>query len=142
MALPTGLFTMSGAGITASGGAYSYEPGSVLPNYFAGTFFIDTGYDDPGAWAAGLEAAEIYGARAYGASGTISPGLGAGTYTGKWQITASAVWSSKFWVTPHGNTIPQQRVFIKCDVWLAEPVSLSPGAWQRLESVDWTLYRL
>jgi hypothetical protein len=142
MALPPGLFSLAGAGITSPGGAFSYSPGLVLPNYYGGTFFIDTGYDDPGAWTAGLEAAEIYGARVYGASGTHSPAQPAGTYTGKWQIVASPVWSSKFWATPHTNTTGQQRVLIQCDAWLAEPVDTGAGAYQRVETVAWTLYRL
>lgn len=143
MAIPTGLFLLGGAGLSSPGGAFSYLEATVQPNYFAGTFFIDTGYDDPGSWYAGLQAAEIYGARVYGATGTISPsGPGAGTYTGRWQITASPVWSSKFYVVPHSNPIGQQRVLIRCDAWLCEPISTAVGAYQRLESVDWTLYRL
>lgn len=142
MALPDGLFTLGGAGITSPGGAFSYQDGLVLPNYMAGTFFIDTGYDDPGAWANGLECAEIYGARVYAATGTVSPAVAAGVYTGKWQLVATPVWSSKFWALPHSNTIGQQRVLIKVDAFLAEPVGISAGNWQRIESVDWTLYRL
>jgi hypothetical protein len=145
MALPQGIFNVSGAGISAPGGAYAYGPGVVSPNYYAGTFFIDTGYDDPGAWTAGLEAAEIYGARVYGASSFVhwaSGSHGAGEYVGKWQIQASAVWSSKFWIAPTGNVTPQQRVFIKVDVWLSEPLDTLAGSYQRLDSVQWTLYRL
>lgn len=142
MALPQGIFWLAGAGITSPGGAHSYAAGLVLPNYYAGTFFIDTGYDDPGSWTAGLEAAEVYGARVYGATGTHSPAEAAGVYTGKWQVIPTPVWSSKFWAFPHSNPIGQQRVLIKCECWLAEPVSTGIDAWQRMETCDWTLYRL
>jgi hypothetical protein len=142
MALPQGLYTPAGAGVAAPGGAYSYLAGTNLTQYFAGVFLIDTGYDDPGSWTAGLEAAEIYGARVYGASGVHNPALGAGVYAGKWMINAVPVWSSKFWETPHGNTIGQQRVLIKCEVWVAEPAQKTDGSYMRLDTVDWTLYRL
>lgn len=142
MAIPQGLFTLAGAGITNPGGAYSYLELTDLPFYYGGTFLIDTGYDDPGAWNAGLEAAEIYGARVYGAGGAHDPALGAGTYVGKWMINSTPVWSSKFWETPHSNTVNQQRVLIKCECWLAEPASKAAGYWNRLDTVDWTLYRL
>lgn len=142
MALPQGLLTPGSAGITSPGGAFGYGAGIALPNYYGGTFFIDTGYDDPGTWTPGLEAAEIYGARVYGASGTHSPAVGAGVYTGKWQIIATPVWSAKFWETPHTNQVGQQRVLIKCECWLAEPVSTAIDAYQRLETCAWTLYRL
>jgi hypothetical protein len=142
MAIPQGAFQLypTGMGFT-KGGAYGYLAGTVQSMYYAGTFFIDTGYDDPVTWTAGTECAEIYNARVYGASGNYNPSAGAGTYVGKWNINATPVWSSKFWQAPHSNTSGQQRVLIKCDVWLSEPVSTASGAWQRLDSVAWTLYK-
>ena len=142
MALPQGLFTLGGAGITSPGGAYTYDAGAVLPQYFAGSFFIDTGYDDPVTWTTGVEAAEVYGGRVYGATGTAIPAGSAGDYAGRWQLKVTPVWSSKFWFLPHSNTINQKRIYLMCDVYLMEPVSTADGAYQRLETVNWSLYRL
>jgi hypothetical protein len=142
MAIPDGGFKGGAAGITPPGGGYSYLAGLLLPHYFAGIFFIDTGYDDPVLWTAGVQAAEVYGARVYATAGTIAPAQAAGVYTGKWHIEATPVWQSKFWVSPHGNTTTQKRILIKCECYLLEPVSTTASAWQRLESADWSLYRL
>lgn len=149
MAFPRGGFAAGAAGISSPGGAYSYAatpawaPGAGgYPQFYAGTFFIDTGYDDPVLWTTGVQAAEVYAARVYAASGVASPAPAAGTYTGKWRIAATPVWEAKFWATPHSNTTTQKRVLIQCDVYLSEPLSLSDGAFQRVDSVAWSLYRI
>lgn len=141
MALPPGGFSPGSAGIGGGGGAYGYVAGAGYPEYFAGSFFIDTGYDDPVAWTTGVDAAEIYGARVYGASGTINPDPGAGVYVGGWRVQASPCWETAFFTAPAANA-RAQRVFIKCDVYVHAPVSTAINAWQRLESVNWSLYRV
>lgn len=143
MAIPQGGFSLGAAGITSPGGAYAYGANSAFPHYFAGIFFIDTGYDDPVQWTTGVDAAEIYGARVYANSGTHSPaGAPAGTYLGKWHLVAEPVWQSKFYVTPHANNIQQRRVLIRVDAYLLEPISEANNSYQRLDTVDWSLYRL
>lgn len=142
MAIPQGLFLLGGGGgLPNPGGAFTYRAGTVQPEYFAGTFFIDTGYDDPVAWTSGQPAAELYGARVYGASGVHSPAVGAANPAGKWLVNATPVWSSHFFELPHSNTTQQQRVYIRCDCYLSDPVGTALGDYQRLDSVAWTLYR-
>lgn len=141
MAIPQGGFSAGAAGITSPGGAYAYSAGAGYPHYFAGQFFIDTGYDDPVLWTTGVDAAEVYGARVYAKTGTISPAPGASVYTGRWHIVAHPVWDAKFWTSPT-PVATQQRIFIRCDAYLLEPVSEADGSYQRLDSVDWSLYRV
>lgn len=142
MAIPDGLFTLTGAGISSPGGAFSYLAGTVQAQYFAGHFFIDSGYDDPVIWTTGVDAAEVYGARVYGKTSTHSPAQAAGTFLGKWNIVATPMWQAKHWATPHSNVLTQARVIIKCEIYLSEPVDTTAGAYQRLETVDWSLYRV
>lgn len=141
MAIPQGGFLTSAAGITGPGGAYSYVAAAGYPHYFAGSFFIDTGYDDPVLWTTGVEAAEVYGARVYGATGIISPNPGGSVYVGKWNVVATPVWQDKFYTSPAPNQ-RQQRILIRCDCYLLEPVSEVNGSYQRLDSVNWSLYRI
>lgn len=141
MAIPNGAF--DAVGTMGSGiGTYSYQAGAAYPHYFAGTFFIDTGYDDPVIWTTGVDAAEVYAARVYGASGSIGPSASPGTFAGDWRIEASPVWVAKFYVTPAPAGSTQARILIKCDVYLASPVSTAAGAYQILNSVNWSLYRI
>lgn len=142
MALPNGSFSLNAAGISGAGGAFTYDAGSVRPQYYAGTFFIDTGYDDPVVWTTGVDAAEVYQGRVYASSGTHFVGQPAGTYTGKWLIAATPVWTAKHWAVPHSNQMTQQRIWLKCDVYLTEPFSTSSGTWFRMDAVDWSLYRV
>lgn len=153
MAIPRGGFKSGAAGITAPGGAFSYlAPGSGVlwgdpgtgdyPQFYAGMFLIDTGYDDPVLWTAGVDCAEVYAARVYAKTGVASPSVPADTYLGKWNIAATPVWQSKFWALPTSNTNTQRRILIQCEVYLSEPVSIADGSYQRLDSVDWSLYRV
>lgn len=143
MALPEGGFVVGGAGITAPGGAYTYAGGATYPQYYAGTFFIDTGYDDPVTWTSGVDCAEVYGGRVYAVTSTNVVGSPeAGTYLGKWDIAVTPVWEAKQWATPHSNTSLQRRVWLMCEVFYREPLSTASGNSYRLDSVNWSLYRL
>lgn len=143
MALPIGTFNYA-SGVstygTAEGGLFTYAPGNARTEYFAGEFTIDTGYDDPVAWTLGVQAAELYSARVYGRTGTIYPDPGSGIYMGDWRIEATPVWSNSFYTNPVPS-VQSSRVYIRCRAWLANPVSNAEGSWQRLDTVDWTLYR-
>lgn len=143
MALAQGAFMPGTAGITAPGGAYSYKSFVSYPQYYGGTFFIDTGYDDPVLWSTGVDAAEVYQARVYANSISYFGGSAAATtYDGKWHVVPTPVWTARMWTPPHGNINTQNRILIACDVYLSEPLSLTNGSWQRLETVNWSLYRV
>lgn len=141
MAIPQGAFDPVGTTGTGTG-TYTYQADVLFAHYFAGAFFIDTGYDDPVLWSSGVEAAEVYGARVYGTSGTIFPSAAGGAYSGDWRIVATPVWVSKFYVSPSSEPVTQRRIWIRCDCYLTNPISVSAGAYQRLNTVEWTLYRV
>ena len=144
MAQPIGTFIYASSLPSygsVEGGAYSYAPNKTRAEYFAGEFTIDTGYDDPVAWTAGVQAAEIYGARVYGRTGTIYPSPGSNVHMGEWRIEANPIWSNSFYTYPSAG-VQSSRVLIRCRAWIANPVSIANNSWQRLDTVDWSLYRV
>lgn len=120
----------------------TYTAAQVHAAYFAGTFFIDTGYDDPVLWLSGADPAEMYAGRVYGTDSFVSPAVAATTFLADWNIVATPVWAAKHYATPHSNTLTQRRIYLKCDVWVSNPVSTADGSFQRLNNVAWSLYRV
>lgn len=140
MAVPLGNFYSGVAGIAAPGGAFTYGAGLSRPRYFGGTFIIDTGYDDPTGYSATAPAAELYLARVYSRGITINPAVSTGVAQGDWVVEAVPSWGTSH---VQGTAVGSngRRVYLVCRAFLLNPVSNAEGSYQRINSVDWALFR-